>query len=152
MSNILKRKYANLVSDSRFSEILSGSIWALSARVCTMILAFVFNIIVARSYGPKVLGILAIINSFLIFTTLFTVMGTHTSILRLIPEHMAKYSPTSALKVYRKTQFLVIAASIAVSVLLFLLSSIVAEKVFSKPYLSPYFALASGFISLPNQY
>ena len=111
-----------------------------------MILAFVFNIIVARSYGPKVLGIVAIINSFLMFATLFTVMGTHTSILRLIPEHMAKYSPTSAFKVYRKTQFIVVTASIAVSVLLFLFASIVANKVFSKPHLSSYFALASGFI------
>jgi hypothetical protein len=73
-------------------------------------------------------------------------LGTGTSILRLIPEHIAKHSVTSAFCVYRKTQYLVAAVSIATGTAFFFASRIVADKVFSKPYLSFFFALAAGFV------
>ena len=99
MLNFLKHKYINLVSDTRFSEILTGSVWALSARVIATGMGLVFSVIVARIYGAEVVGIVAVINSFLMLATIFSVLGTNTSILRLIPEHLAKYSPTSAFQV-----------------------------------------------------
>ena len=108
MIQFIKTKISSLISDKKFAEILTGSVWALCGRVVSTILGFVFSIIVARFYGANVVGILAIINSFLMLITIFTVLGTGTSVLRLIPEHMMKYSSTSAFKVYRKTQFIVI--------------------------------------------
>ena len=78
--------------------------------------------------------------------TIFTVLGTQTSILRLIPEHLVKYSPTSAFKVYRKTQYMVIGISLVTATLFFFSANLIADKVFSKPHLSYYFALASVFI------
>ena len=146
MLSFFKRKYINLISDTRFSEILTGSIWALSARVIGTALGLVFSIIVARFYGAEVVGIVAVINSFLMLTTIFTIMGTQTSILRLIPEHLAKYSPTSAFKVYRKTQWMVIGISVITGAMFFLSANLIADKIFSKPHLSYYFALASVFI------
>ncbi len=44
------------------------------------------------------MGIVAVLNSFLMLATIFTVLGTNTSILRLIPECLAKYSPAAAFK------------------------------------------------------
>jgi hypothetical protein len=44
--NYLNRKYTNLISDTRFSEILTGSIWALGARVISTALAMVTSIII----------------------------------------------------------------------------------------------------------
>jgi O-antigen/teichoic acid export membrane protein len=146
MINFIKQKYINLVSDTRFSEILTGSVWALSARVLAAVFGLVFSIIVARYYGAEMVGIVAIINSFLMLATLFTVMGTSTSILRLIPEHLAKYSPSSAFRVYRKTQYMVILVSIATGALFFFCADLIADKMFSKSHLSFYFALASIFI------
>lgn len=146
MFSFFKRKYTNLVSDTRFSEILTGSVWALSARVIGTALGLVFSVIVARRYGAEVVGIVAVINSFLMLATIFTVLGTPTSILRLIPEHLAKYSPTSAFKVYRKTQCMVIGISVITAALFFFSANLIAEKVFSKPHLSYYFAIASVFI------
>jgi len=146
MLSFLKRKYTNLVSDARFSEILTGSVWALSARMVATGLGLVFSVIVARFYGAEVVGIVAVVNAFLMLVTIFTVLGTGTSILRLIPEHLAKYSPTSAFLVYRKTQSMVLGISIITAALFFLGSNIVADKVFSKPHLSYYFALASVFV------
>lgn len=146
MFNIIKRKYTNLVSDARFSEILTGSAWALSARVAATGLGLVFSVIVARFYGAEVVGIVAVVNAFLLLATIFTVFGTEISILRLIPEHLVKYSPTSAYKIYRKTKLLVIIFSLVTGTLFFFTADLIADKLFSKPHLSFYFALASGFI------
>jgi len=119
MVTFVRRKIHNLVSDKKFSEILRGSVWALGARVVATGFGMVSYIIIARWYGADVLGIVAVINSFLMLATIFTVMGTNTSILRLIPEHLVKYSPTSALKVYRKTQFMVLVTSLVTRGLVF---------------------------------
>lgn len=146
MLNIIKQKIQSLTSDSRFSEILTGSVWALSARVVSTALGLVTSIIIARFYGAEVMGIVAVISSFLTLITIFTVLGTDVSILRLIPEHLTKYSPTSAFRVYRKTQYIVAGLSLVVSVLLFLGSGFIAGTIFSKPHLTFYFALASLFI------
>ena len=39
-------------------------------------------------------------------------LATNTSFLRLIPEHLTKYSSSSALRVYRKIQYLVLGTSL----------------------------------------
>jgi O-antigen/teichoic acid export membrane protein len=146
MIQIIKREIHNLVTDQKFSEILTGSAWTLLARVIAMTLSLTFSVIVARFYGAEVVGIVAVTNSFLMLATIFTVLGTSTSILRLIPEHLAKYSPTSAFKVYRKTQYMVIGVSLVTSALFFFSANLIADKVFSKPHLAYYFALSSVFI------
>jgi O-antigen/teichoic acid export membrane protein len=146
MITILKRKYHNLISDKKFSEILTGSAFALTARVAATGLTLITSAIVARFYGAGALGVLAVINSFLMLVTIFTVFGTGTSILRLIPEHLTKYSVTSAFLVYRKIQYFVGAVAVATGSIFFLASGIIADKVFSKPHLSFLFALAAGFV------
>jgi O-antigen/teichoic acid export membrane protein len=146
MIQVLRRKLHNLSSDRNFSEIFTGSIYALASRVIGTALALVTSIIVARAYGAEAVGTLAVINSFLVLITIFTVLGTGNSILRLIPEHVAKYSVKSAFKVYRKTQYLVAAISLATGTLFYFASGMVADKIFNKPHLSFVFALAAGFV------
>jgi O-antigen/teichoic acid export membrane protein len=146
MIAFIKKKIHNLISDKKFSEILTGSVWALGAKVLAAVLGLITTVIIARFYGPEVLGIMAVLQSFLLLTTIFTVLGTNTSILRLIPEHLAKYSPSSAFKVYRKTQYLVLGTSLVTGCLMFFGSGFIAETIFSKPHFKPYFALAAVFI------
>ena len=59
MIDLVKRKIQNLISDKKFSEILTGAYWALSARVIATGLGMVSSIIIARAYGAEVLGIVA---------------------------------------------------------------------------------------------
>ena len=145
-SFLIKRKFHNLISDKKFSEILTGSAWAIGARVIATGVGMITSIIIARVYGAEIMGIVAVLNSFLILATIFTVLGTNTSILRLIPEHLVKYSPTSAFKVYRKTQYFVAGVSVITGSLLFLGSGFIADTIFSKPHLRFYFALGAVFI------
>ncbi len=112
MVGFVRKKIHNLVSDKKFSEILRGSVWALGAKVMAAVLGMVTYIIIARAYGAEVLGIVAVLQSFLMLATIFTVLGTNTSILRLIPEHLAKYSPGSAFRVYRKIQHMFLGTSL----------------------------------------
>jgi O-antigen/teichoic acid export membrane protein len=144
--NKLKSKWKRLFSDKRFSEVLTGSIWSFGAKLISTFFAMTISIVIARIYGSEIIGIVAIVQSLLGLTTIFTVLGTHNAILRLIPEHIIKYSASSAFGVYRKTQHLVIGVSLATGGLLFWLSDIVAEKVFSKPQLSFLIALSSIFV------
>jgi len=142
----IKKSIRDLIFDKKLEGILAGSAWALSARVIATGIALVTHIIVARIYGAEVLGIVAALNSFLLIAAIFTVFGTNMSILRLIPEHLAKYSPASAFKVYRKTQFFVIIMAVVTGIIIFLCSDFMADKVFSKPHLEFFFSLAAIFI------
>ena len=73
MFKTFKRKYINLTTDAKFTEILTGSIWALSARVLATGFGLVSSIIIARFYGADTVGIVAVLNSFLTLITVFTV-------------------------------------------------------------------------------
>ncbi|MEW6518560.1 MAG: flippase [Thermodesulfobacteriota bacterium] len=146
MHNFLKKKIHNLASDKKFSEILTGSVWALGSKVLATALTLAISVVVARFYGAQAMGILAVVQSFLMLTTIFTVLGTNTSILRMVPEHMEKYSVTSAFRVYRKTQYLVVGVSLVTGTLLFFFSGFVADKIFSKPHLTYFLSLAAMFV------
>jgi len=146
MIAFFKQKFHNLISDKKFSEILIGSGWAASAHIIGMGLSMISSIIIVRVYGAELMGVVAVINSFLMLVTIFTVLGTSTSILRLIPEYLTKYSVSSAFKIYRKTQYFVAGVSIIASCVLFFSSFLIADKVFSKPHLSYFFALAALFV------
>jgi len=146
MLTFVKRKLHNLLADKKFSEILTGSAWALGARVIATGLGLISSIIIARFYGAEVMGVVAVINSFLLLATIFSLLGTDTSILRLVAEHLVKYSATSAFRVYRKTQYLVIVVSLITGTLFFFGANVIAGRVFSKPHLSFYFALAAVFV------
>ena len=146
MITLLRSKLNNLTSDERFSEILIGSVWALSAKILAAGIALISSIVVARVYGAEIMGSLALVNSFVIMTTIFTDLGTKNSILRLIPEHINKYSICSAFRVYRKTLYLVCGVSLFTGSLLFLGADWIANSVFSKPQLTAFLTLGACFV------
>lgn len=146
MIALLRRKLSNLISDERFSDILTGSVWASSAKLIATGLSMISGIFVARVYGPEIKGILSLVDAFVLLATILTVLGTNTSILRLIPEYTKKYSITSAFRIYQKTQYLVCSVSVITGGLLFFGSDWIANTVFSQPRLSEFFALAAYFV------
>lgn len=143
---LLARKVKNLFSDKKFNEILTGSVWSFGAQIIATLCAMLTSIVIARYYGAEMMGTVAVIDSFMMLVTIFTVIGTNTSILRLIPEHISKHSTSSAYKVYRKIFFLVICLSLVTGSALFLVSDFVSNIVFSKPKLQYFLSLSSIFI------
>ena len=143
MLKLLNIKFNKFVSDTQFSEILTGSIWAFGARVVAAVTSMISSMVIARFYGAEVMGLMAVINSFLMFTSIFSVLGTNTSILRFIPEHLTKYSPTSAFIVYRKIQLLIAVLAVFIGSILFCASGVISETIFSKSHLKYYLALGA---------
>ena len=139
-------KIRNKLKNKNLSEIFVGSVWALLARVVATILGLLCSIFLARTYGADTVGIIAIINSFLMLATIPSLLGFNTSILRLIPEYRVKFSLSVSWSVYRKALLLVVLASLAVSIILYLSKVLIAEKLFSKPHLEFFLGLASIFI------
>lgn len=146
MLKSLLGRYRRLTADSRFREILTGAAWSLPAYALATLLTLGANIFVARFYGAESVGALAIIQSIVLFASMFTVFGTATSIMRLIPEQVRKYSASSAYAVYRKIIFLICVASIVVCAPLWLLSDFISENLLSKPHLGEFLAIAAGFV------
>jgi len=146
MFHILKLKFVNLVADKNFFDILRGSFWTLSSRIIATFSSLIVSIFVSRFYGANMLGTLAIINaSFMIFS-IFTLAGTNTSIIRLIPEYISKFSTSSAFKLFNKTQTIVIIASVCMSLVIAFYSDSIAVHIYHKPNLSSFFLVAAWFI------
>lgn len=143
----LKTKISNLFSDERFSEILTGSVFTLIARVVGTGAAFIVSLLVARLYGAEMVGVLAIVQAFILLVSIFCLLGTNVSILRLIPEYITKYSMTSAFYIYRKAQGLVLSVSLLLGLTIVYGADIIAERILIKPQYSMYIALA-GFCLL----
>jgi O-antigen/teichoic acid export membrane protein len=146
LRTFLQKKYRALTADKGFAEILNGTVWAMASRVGTLILSLASSLIIARLYGAEAMGILAIVVSVIGVVTVLAVMGTGVSILRMIPEHLVQHSPTSAFRVYRKTQYLVAGVSVFIGVMLYLLSGQIAAGVFKEPDMQGLIAIASAFV------
>ncbi len=142
----IKQKLQNQLSDKSFSEILTGSAVALGARVAAAGLALISSLIVARIYGAEATGLLAIVQTLMMLFSIFSVMGTNVSILRLIPEHIAKYSFSSAYYVYKKILKIVVFTSLFISAVCFASSGGIAGKIFSKPHYSYAIGITAIFV------
>lgn len=146
MTTFLERQYGRLTADKGFTEILAGTAWAMVSRAGTTALALVGSLLITRLYGAESMGILALVTSVLGMVTVFTVLGTGTSILRMIPEHIARNSPASAFNIYRKTQCLVAGVSVITGLLLLAFARPIASGIFSKPHLAGLVAASAGVV------
>lgn len=146
MIEYFRKKLRSFFNNKDFAEVLKGSVWALLGRVIGLVCGFLISLILARVYGASVLGKIAVVNSFLGLTTLISILGTKTSILRFIPEHSVKYSLKSAFRVFIKIEKLVIGVSLLIGILTFIEADYIAKKVFSDIDLKFYLQLGSLFI------
>ena len=142
----LKSKLIEFSSDDKFSDVFRGAVWTIVARVTAVLFGVISSVIIARVYGAEMLGVVAIVNSFLLLVSAIACMGTNTAILRLIPEQITKQSPSSAYRIYKKTLVLVLLASLLVGAIFYFSSGFIANKILSKPYMVFFVAIASVFL------
>jgi len=142
----LKLKIANNLNDKDFGEIFKGSIFAFAAKVFGVFLGFVLNLIISRYYGADGMGLYALVNTFLAILLVPALLGTSTSILRSVPEHIVNYSILSAFRLYKKMLGMVVVFSIVVSIAALTGANIIAESVFHHKNLAGIFAFSSLFL------
>ncbi|HEY9113625.1 MAG TPA: oligosaccharide flippase family protein, partial [Bacteroidales bacterium] len=143
MKSFIAKKFNSLSNDRLFGDIFKGSLLVFVTKVGATAIGLVTSVIVARWYGAEVVGIVALISSYLSIIALPAILGTDTSVLRLIPEQIAKYSYLSAFNLYKKARYLVILLSLVIGIILAFFSGFISEKVFKEPDLTYFFMAAS---------
>lgn len=137
------KSFLSIDGDPIFLGIVKGGSLTLFARILNAILLLVINLLVARLHGSGVVGVLAIINSFLNITFLFNLFGTNTAVLRLVPEYTSKYSGSFGRKVWNRIQTLVLAFSPIVSVCIIVIG-LIWDRISPASQISlPYFYVAA---------
>lgn len=131
----------NIKKDKNFHEVLTGSSISFIASSLALFLGLVLNLIIAKYYGAKELGIYSIVSSIFAITLIFSVLGINTSILRLLPEQITKYSYCSAYKLFRKVLIMVLIASSVVAIVVYTFAQSIAGHIFHKEYLYPLLSL-----------
>jgi len=141
MIESIKYKLNLLINDSRFKEVLHGSFYSLSAKIFSTLLGLFSSIIIARYYGAKVMGLVALVMTIISISELFSTIGLSTAILRLIPEYKEKFSKNISLKLYKKILNIVLVSSIVVALFILGFSNIIAIDIFHKNELLPFLSL-----------
>ncbi len=143
----IRRKIERQLQDKSFEEVLRGSTVIFTSRVSETFFTMVTSIFIARVYGAEVVGALAAIRAVMEITTIFCLVGTDVSLLRLIPQHR-KISERSAAHVYLTALKLVAACCLVLSVALYFGAHTLADAL-NKPHLGTFYALAA-YLILPK--
>lgn len=152
IKNILLNKIKTSKKDRDFFEILSGSIWSFGAKILAVLLGLLLNLMITRLYGVESMGIFALINSFFSITIILALVGTNTSILRLVPEYIKKSSNQVAINLYLKHILIVIVTSIVLAIVFYFNAEFISNTIFSEPTLIEVFLIASLLIIFPALY
>jgi len=130
-------------SDIHLKELLKGSSIAFVLRIIGIIAGYIFTLLITRGYGAEAMGIFALSFTLLQIASVISRLGMDTALLRFVAEYSSQGKWEVVKDVYKKAIKLVIPFSVLLSVLVFFLSPYIAEYVFKKPHLTPYFQIAS---------
>jgi len=142
----MKDKLSLYMNDSRFKDILFGSLYTTLAKVVAMVIGLVTSIIGARYYGADMVGFSMIISSILGIGAILSISGLTTAMLQIIPEYITKSSEHISWSIYNKILYLMILVTIVVSTIYYFLSGAIAKYMFHNPELGFFIALSSGIL------
>jgi len=132
-----------LSEDIHLKELIQGSLTFLILRIFGMMVGYAFTLIVTRNLGASAWGIFALSFTVLQITSVIGKLGLDTALLRFIAQYNAQRKVKTAKYIYLKSIIVIIPLSFLLSVFLYYLSPLLAEKVFGKPHLASYFKLMS---------
>jgi len=132
-----------LSEDIHLKELIQGSLTFFILRILGMIVSYAFTLLVTRNLGASAWGIFALSFTVLQITSVIGKLGLDTALLRFIAQYNAQRKVKTAKYIYFKSVIITIPLSFLLSVSLYYLSPLVAERVFGKLHLAPYFKLMS---------
>jgi len=137
-----------LQNDIHLRELLKGGGIFFIIRTLGFIIIYIFALFVTRRLGASAWGVFTFYLTLLQIMAVFAKLGLDTALLRFIAQYNAQNKGKTVINIYLKSVALIIPFSVFLSVNLFFLSSILAEKIFAKEYLAYYIKLVS-FSLLP---
>ena len=140
MINKIKTK---LSEDVHLKELIQGSLTFFILRIFGMIVGYAFTLIVTRNLGASAWGIFALSFTVLQITSVIGKLGLDTALLRFIAQYNAQRKVKTVKYIYLKSIIVIVPLSLFLSVSLYYLSPLVAERVFAKKHLASYLKLIS---------
>lgn len=134
--------------DKSLKFLARSSLIVLAAVIFSKLLGYAYRIIIARYYGPEVYGLL--ILSFTIFGwfLLLSQFGLGSGILRYLSFYIGKKKEEKVSYIVKFFMGLMLMTGIVSGLLLFFLSDIIAQQLFSNPQLSIFLKFFSFMIPL----
>ncbi|MEP7167785.1 MAG: flippase [Bacteroidota bacterium] len=139
----LRHRVDGKLRDKTLRELLKGTSSTFVIRVLGFIIGYVFIIIISRFYGPKIVGAYTLCSTVLIIFSVVGRLGFDSSIVRFFAQNVIQNKWDVVHEIYVKILKIVIPWGIFLSIVLFFSSSQIADRVFHKPHLAPYFKLIS---------
>ena len=118
------------------------------AVILSKLFGYAYRIFVARSYGPEVYGLLALSLMLISWFTLLANLGLGTGILRYISFYRGKEDDDKISYITKFYLGLLFITGIISGILLFFLSDVIAEKIFSNSQLTIFLKIFSLTIPL----
>ncbi|WP_456399498.1 flippase [Persephonella sp.] len=143
MNSIIANIKNKINNDMHLKELLKGSSIAFVLRIVGIIAGYIFTLLITRGYGAEAMGVFALSFTLLQISSVIGRLGMDTALLRFVAEYSLQGKWEIVKDIYKKAIKLVLPFSLFLSVLVFFLSSYIAEYMFKKPHLSPYFQIAS---------
>lgn len=134
-SDLLK----NLINKFKKNDILTKGSSAFIFKIIGSFLGYLFLILVTNNLGAESWGIFALCMALLNIVSIFSRFGIDTALLRFVAQYQSKIEEVKG--VYFQGISLVLIFSFFFSILLYFFSDIIAELVFRKIHLAPYFKI-----------
>lgn len=144
----IKRLLNPKSGDKDNKEIVRGGASAFSLKIVGLGFNYVFTFLIARIYGTEGSGIYSLFQTVLQFFVNFGKFGFDTAIMRFTAQYKTGNQLSELKDLYKKTLLFTISVSLIFSVILFFGATQIAQWVFHKPFLAPYFQIAA-FAVLP---
>ncbi len=153
LSSFLLKKFQSVfgsefLADVDNREVIKGATTTFSFKIIGLILSYIFNIIFARLYGAKILGLFALTLSLYSFLSLFAQLGLQTAVVRFISQYTSQNNGVLLKRIYFKFFKIILVISIFLSLLLILSSDLIAGKIFGKEDLSGYLKILGLILPL----
>jgi O-antigen/teichoic acid export membrane protein len=139
----LKQRVDGNLHDKSLRELIKGASSTFVIRVIGFIIGYVFVILISRLYGPKIVGAYTLCSTVLIIFSVVGRLGFDSSIVRFFAQNVIHNKWNVVHEIYIKILKIVIPWGLFLSVILFFSSSLLADQIFHKPHLTPYFKLIS---------
>lgn len=133
-------------SDESFRHLVRASFFSLVIRVVGLGTGFFVTVITSRFYGADALGVVSICIAILSFASVIGKLGMDVALMRYIAEFYSKNNFAAIRHVYLKSFRFIFPVCIVITVLLFMLSPVVAGDLFHKPHLTGLLKINSLFV------
>jgi O-antigen/teichoic acid export membrane protein len=129
--------------DKNFIDIIKGGAATFLIRLIGLVAGYAFTVIISRYFGAGVLGAHTISVTVLMMFTIIGRLGMDTFLVKHLANDHAEERWDRIFEVYRKTLLVIVPFGLILSVILFYSSESIADFIFHKKSLTPYFQVIS---------